>query len=63
MPCVAAIIPTMDKMHVELTAAAENVEYLPVLQAALELEKISLTSTTHFQMTLRYTGLQWVCII
>ena len=29
----------MDKMHVELTAAAENVEYSPTLQAALELGK------------------------
>ena len=29
----------MDKMHAELTAAAENVEYLPALQAALMLGK------------------------
>ena len=29
----------MDKMHAELTAAVENVEYLPALQAALELGK------------------------
>ena len=29
----------MDKMHAELTAAAENVEYLPALQVALSLGK------------------------
>ena len=29
----------MDKMHAELTAAAENVEYSPALQAALSLGK------------------------
>jgi hypothetical protein len=29
----------MDKMHTELTAAAENVEYSPALQAALTLGK------------------------
>ena len=29
----------MDKMHKELTAAAENVEYSPALQAALSLGK------------------------
>ena len=29
----------MDKMHNELTAAAENVEYSPALQAALLLRK------------------------
>ena len=63
MSCVTVVIPAMDKMHAELTAAAENVEYSPTLQAALELGKISSTSTTHFQMTLRDTGLQWVCII
>ena len=39
MPCVAVVIPAMDKMHAELTAAAENVEYSPALQAALELGK------------------------
>ena len=39
MPCVAAVIPAMDKMHAELIAAVENVEYLPMLQAALELRK------------------------
>jgi hypothetical protein len=38
-PCVAAVIPAMDKMHAELTAAAENVEYSPALQAALSLGK------------------------
>ena len=29
----------MDKMHAELTAAADSVEYLPALQAALSLGK------------------------
>ena len=33
-PCATAIIPAMDKMHAELTAAADNVEYSPALQAA-----------------------------
>jgi hypothetical protein len=37
--CAAAVIPTMDKMHKELTAAAENVEYSPALQATLTLGK------------------------
>ena len=38
-PCAAAIIPAMDKMHAELTAATENLDYSPVLQAALTLGK------------------------
>ena len=38
-PCATAIIPAMDTMHAELTAAADNVEYLPALQAALSLGK------------------------
>ena len=29
----------MDKMHAELTAATDNVEYLPALQVALSLGK------------------------
>ena len=41
-PCVAAVIPAMDKMHTELSAAAENVEYSPALQAALSLGKTIL---------------------
>lgn len=32
----------MDKMHAELTAAAENVENSPALQAALSLGKTLL---------------------
>ena len=39
MPCAATVIPAMDKMHAELTAATDNVEYLPALQAALSLGK------------------------
>jgi hypothetical protein len=38
-PCTAAVIPAMDKMHTDLTAAVENVEYSPALQAALSLGK------------------------
>ena len=34
-PCPTTIIPAMDKMHDELTVAANNTEYLPVLWAAL----------------------------
>ena len=41
MSCAAAIIPAMDKMHAELTAASagDNVEYSPALQVALSLGK------------------------
>lgn len=38
-PCLAAVIPAMDKMHAELTAAANNNEYSPALRAALSLGK------------------------
>ena len=41
-PCPAAIIPAMDKMHNELTAAADNPEYSPALQAALSIGKALL---------------------
>ena len=36
-PCLAAVIPTMDHMHAELTNAAENIDYSPVLHATLKL--------------------------
>ena len=39
MPCTAAVIPVMDNLHAELTAATDNVEYPPALQAALLLGK------------------------
>ena len=39
MPCATTVIPAMDKMHAELTATTDNVEYLPALQAALSLGK------------------------
>ena len=39
MPCAAAVIHAMDKLHAELTAAADNVEYSPALQVALLLGK------------------------
>jgi hypothetical protein len=38
-PCAAAVIPAMDKMHAELTAAVENINYSPALRAALSLGK------------------------
>lgn len=38
-PCTAAVIPVMDKMHAELTAAVENEDYSPALRAALSLGK------------------------
>lgn len=41
-PCLASVILAMDKMHAELTAAAENVENSPALQAALSLGKTLL---------------------
>ena len=62
-PCVTVVIPAMDKMHAELTAAVENVEYSPALQAALELGKNLLDKYYSLSDTLRYTRLQWVCII
>ena len=48
----------MDKMHVELTAAVENVEYLPVLQAALELGKNLLNKYYSLSDDSDNTGLQ-----
>lgn len=41
-PCAAAVIPAMDKMHTELTAAVENFDYSPALKAALSLGKTVL---------------------
>lgn len=41
-PCAAAVIPTMDKMHTELTAAVENANYSSALRAALSLGKTVL---------------------
>jgi hypothetical protein len=38
-PCAAGVIPAMDKMHAELTAAVENINYSPALRAALSLGK------------------------
>jgi hypothetical protein len=38
-PCVAAVIPAMDKMHAELTATVENEKYSSALRAALLLGK------------------------
>ena len=36
-PCIAKVIPAMDKMHNELTTASNNEEYLPAIRAALGL--------------------------
>ena len=36
-PCLASVIPAIDKMHHKLTAASQNTEYLPMLQVALRL--------------------------
>ena len=36
-PCIANIIPAMDKMHSELTAASNNKAYSPAIRAALKL--------------------------
>jgi hypothetical protein len=38
-PCLAAIIPSMDKMKVELTLASKNKEHSPALRAALNIGK------------------------
>ena len=40
MPCPAAVIPAIDRMHAELVAAANNTtNYSPALRAALSLRK------------------------
>ena len=36
-PCIANIIPAMDKMHADLTASSENEDYTPTIRAALKL--------------------------
>jgi hypothetical protein len=36
-PCLATVIPAMDRMHDELTAMAENTTYSPALRTALAL--------------------------
>ena len=36
-PCIANIIPAMDRMHVELTAVSNNDAYSPAIQAAIKL--------------------------
>jgi hypothetical protein len=51
-PCLAAVIPAMDRMHDNLTAACEKEEYSPALRAALKMGKglldkyYSLTDTS-----------------
>ena len=37
IPCLASVIPAMDKMHNDLTTATVNEEYLLALRAALTL--------------------------
>jgi len=41
-PCPTTVIPAMDKMHDELTVAANNVEYSPALWAALSMARTLL---------------------
>ena len=36
-PCLASVIPAMDKMHHKLTAVSQNTKYSPALQIALRL--------------------------
>jgi hypothetical protein len=36
-PCLAAVIPAMDKMHNELVAASENAKYSQAVRAALTI--------------------------
>jgi hypothetical protein len=35
--CIANVIPAMDRMHKELTAASTNEVYSPAIRAALKL--------------------------
>jgi hypothetical protein len=41
-PCLAAVIPAMDKMHAELTAASANPRYSSAIRAALSVGKTLL---------------------
>lgn len=36
-PCVANVIPAMDRMHDDLLAACENEKYSPAIRAALKI--------------------------
>ena len=36
-PCIAKVIPAMDRMHKDLTVASNNEAYSPAIQAALKL--------------------------
>ena len=36
-PCIANVIPAMDKMHSELTVASLDEKYSPAIRAALKL--------------------------
>jgi hypothetical protein len=36
-PCVANVIPAMDRMHSDITAASNNEDYSPAIRAALKL--------------------------
>ena len=42
MPCLAAVIPAMDKMHTKLTSASENKDYSPAICSALSIRKTLL---------------------
>ena len=45
IPCAAAVILAMDKMHAELTTAVENPDYSLALQAALSLLQILILTS------------------
>ena len=36
-PCIANVIPAIDRMHYDLTAASNNEAYSPTIRAALKL--------------------------
>jgi hypothetical protein len=36
-PCIANVIPAMDRMHKELTSASNNMDYSPAIRAAVKL--------------------------
>ena len=36
-PCIANVIPAMDRMHTALTTASTNEDYSPAIRAALKL--------------------------
>ena len=41
-PCIANIIPAMDRMHADLVTASANENYSPAIRAALKIGKTLL---------------------